>query len=489
MAGYFDNSDGTIKIIEYTWADINTNGETWADLTTWQSGSDAYGFQPIDDVADIEFFTAVLDLGRRDWINPLCSVDAAGDVNIKVFASETATSDTIPGAPVINGQTGQTFDAVYGRYFQFKVEVFSNSAEEAQLNNVQTNLSTSKQTEFFSEDSTNHNGTTDMRYPTLVNEYSKILLVNGAAKVLGETSDGSTAYSNAIGDRSDNNITITNNGAVADATNFKFQQASIRFNDNTGSALTDTDANISIPLVNTGITTGPFTIDFWYQPVKMTWLDSISSPPNYAHSPYFLHLDTSNADFYLRTTTINTHLGLEWSSNGSTWNTLQGFVFGNAPSDDWYFIRVVRQVTSGTIDVQLHNLAEQTTVSFGQDIQNGTLKIGDLGGNATVGNFYIDDLRISSANKYTFPVTVPGAEPILESDTEFLATGQTLQIVPPTTGDLIPVVAVGTLTDRTQARYTVYRATGQPVDAFVSLQVTGLPKLSSDAAGNLVQGG
>ncbi len=484
MAGYFDNSDGTIKIIEYTWADINTNGETWADLPSWQSGSDAYGFSPIDDVADIEFFTAVLDLGRKDWVNPLCSVDAAGDVNVKVFASETATSDTIPGDPVINGQTGQTFDAVYGRYFQFKVEVFSNSAEEAQLNNVQTNLSTSKQTEFFSEDSTNHNGTTDMRYPTLVNEYSKVLLVNGAARLV-DTDDSTPLLVTGIADRSDNAISITNSGGV-DAVEdvYKFEPAALRFNDNTGSALTDTDDNLQFSLTDTGITTGEFTIDFWYQPVKMTWLDSISSPPNYAHSPYFFYLNTAGTDLYLRTKSANTHLGLDYSFDGSTWYAYaQEFTFGSGPSNDWYHIKVSRG-SNNYLKLKLHNLTTHNIdTNYTETFSGTTMNIGDLGGNATVGNFYIDDFRISSTDR--IGDGIPGAEPIITTDTQFLLTGQQSNV--PVGQTNVPIVTVGALTDKTQARYAIYRSSGAAVDAFVSLQVTGLPKLSSDDAGNLVQ--
>ena len=481
MAGYFDSTDGTIKIIEYTWADINSNGETWADLTTWQSGSDAYGFSPIDDVADIEFFTAVLDLGRKDWVNPLCSVDAAGDVNIKVFASETATSDTIPGDPVINGQTGQTFDAVYGRYFQFKVEVFSNSAEEAQLNNVQTNLSTTKQTEFFSEDSTNHNGTTDMRYPTLVNEYSKILLVNGAAKLV-DSDDSTPLLVTGIGDRSANAISITNSGGV-DAVEdvYKFEPAALRFNDNTGSGLTDTDDNLTFNISGTGITTGDFQIDFWYKPVQMTWLQS--SPPNYAHSPYFFHLDTGGTDIYLRTQTGNGAIEIAYSLNGSTWTSTGQFVNGNNPSGDWYHIRVGR--SGSTLYVKNHTLGITTVGSYTQDISSATMRFGDLGGNATVGNFYIDDFRLSDA--YRVNDSIPGAEPIIDGNTQFLLTGQTTNVTPGQTN--VPVVILGALTDKTQARYAIYRSSGAAVDAFVSLQVTGLPKLTSDDAGNLVQGG
>lgn len=485
MAGYFDNSDGTLKIIEYTWADINTNGETWADLTSWQEGSDAYGFQPIDDVADIEYFTAVLDLGRRDWVNPLCSVDAAGDVNIKVFASETATSDTIPGDPVINGQTGQTFDAVYGRYFQFKVEVFSNSAEEAQLNRVETNLSTAKQTEFFSEDSTNHNGTTDMRYPTLVNEYSKILLVNGAARLL-DNADSTLTYTTVIDDVGPNNITITETGSPTSVTDvFKFEPASIRINDDDGTQILDTNDSLSIPL-STYITTGQFEISGWMRLQAMEWLDGISSPPNLAHSEYFLHLDTGGTDLYLKTSTEDGLPGLSYSTNGTTWTlvgTPESALFGGGP-EAWFYWGIARK-SSGTTRIWISspNKISFEDITYSQSLSGATLKLGDLG-TTTVGEYWFDDVAVYDADQNF--IGAPGAAKIVNSSTVFLMNGATEQV--PTNSN-IPIVTVGALTERTQARYAVYRASGQATDAFVSLQVTGLPKLSSDAAGNLVQGG
>jgi len=490
MASYFDSTDQSLKIVEYTWDELST--ETWADYTDWQQGSVNFGsLSGIGDATpDIEYFTNIIDFGSKAWVNPLCTVDAVGDVNIKVFSSETQPSDFITGDPGIDAQKNLSLSAIYGRYFQFKVEVFSSSVGQAQLNKVNTTLSSRTQSEFFQESSTLHNGTTEMRYPTLANTYSKILAVNGHARLV-DTDDSTPLLVTGIGDRSDNAITITNSGGV-DAVEdvYKYEPAALRFNDNTGSALTDTDDNLTFSMSSTGITTGDFQIDFWYKPVKQTWLDGISSPPNYAHSPYFFHLDTAGTDIYLRTGTANGNLEIEYSLNGSTWTSTGTFVQGGGPSSDWYQFKVARD--NGTLKFKFHNIGTVSAGSYTQDISTATMRLGDLGGNATVGNFYIDDFRISdifrapgSPGGPNFD-NISGAEPILDSNTQFLLTGQTSNVTPGQTN--VPVITVGALTDNTQARYAIYRSSGQVVDADVALQVVGLRALSSDSNGNIIEG-
>ena len=488
MASYFDNTDGSLKIVEYTWADLST--ETWADHQDWQQGSVNFGsLSGIgDETPDIEYFTPVIDFGSKAWVNPLCLVDALGDINIKVWASETQPSDFISGEPGIIGGTNLSLEALYGRYFQFKVEVFSTSVAQAQLNTVDTTLSSRTQSEFFQESSTLHNGTTEMRYPTLTKTYSKILALNGHAKLV-DTDDSTPLLITGIGDRSANAISITNSGGV-DAVEdvYKFEPAALRFNDNTGSGLTDTDDNLTFNISGTGITTGDFQIDFWYKPVQMTWLQS--SPPNYAHSPYFFHLDTGGTDIFLRTQTGNGAIEIAYSLNGSTWISTGQFANGSNPSGDWYQIKVARD--SGTLKIRNHNLNTVSAGSYTQDISSAVMRLGDLGGNATVGNFYIDDFRILDTFKAPGGTGGPnfdeisGAEPIIDSNTQFLVTGQTANVAPGQTN--VPVITVGALTDRTQARYAVYRSSGQVTDADVALQVVGLRALSSDPNGNIVEG-
>jgi predicted enzyme related to lactoylglutathione lyase len=74
----------------------------------------------------------------------------------------------------------------------------------------------------------------------------------------------------------------------------------------------------------------------------------------------------------------------------------------------------------------------------------------------------------------------------LDSNTQFLLTGQTSNVTPGQTN--VPVITVGALTDNTQARYAIYRSSGQVVDADVALQVVGLRALSSDSNGNIIEG-
>jgi len=468
MAGYFDNSTGSIKIIEYSWDAINTNAETWADLDTWQSGSANYGFVSSVGVPDIEFFTNVIDFGRADFVNPLCSVDAAGDVNVKVFATETAPSDFITGDPVINAGTDTTLNAVYGRYFQYKVEVFSNSVEDAQLNNVSTTLSTRTQEESFNANSSTHPGDINMRYVPIVNTYSKILSLNGNAHLLA-TDDDSTYYEVTFDDESNNNLTLSITGDAAASTDtYKWTPASVRFNDNDSTAITDTNAKISATIPN--ITTGDFTLDGWIYVVKQTWL---SSPPDFAHPEWFLKF---GSDIYLRTATAQAQLRLDYSSNGVNW-TQGPDLTGGEPADNWYYWRLKRE--SGTLKAFLKD-TEWTLGSNSTNYNNATLEVGDLG--TSNGNLYIDDLRVSSVARSN---AVPGATFLVDSDMELFLTGATQNV---STASQIPIVVSGPIGEPTQPRYHVFRASGQLTDAEVCIHVRGLRKLSSDGQGNIVEG-
>lgn len=52
----------------------------------------------------------------------------------------------------------------------------------------------------------------------------------------------------------------------------------------------------------------------------------------------------------------------------------------------------------------------------------------------------------------------------------------------------IPIVIVRSTTSKTQPKYAVFTSNGTLQDHYVYLQVAGLPKLSSDADGNIVEG-
>jgi hypothetical protein len=94
----------------------------------------------------------------------------------------------------------------------------------------------------------------------------------------------------------------------------------------------------------------------------------------------------------------------------------------------------------------------------------------------------MDDVHIT--DEYNFNPNVPGAEQTVYNSTIFLMNGKTLETI---TTSNIPIVTVGALTDRTEPRYAVYRASGEPVDADVALQVTGLKGMNCDGAGSITE--
>ena len=99
-------------------------------------------------------------------------------------------------------------------------------------------------------------------------------------------------------------------------------------------------------------------------------------------------------------------------------------------------------------------------------------KISSLIGNAE----YVDDGTDST-----------GAVGDPYADTGYVASSY---FVEATSGDAseIPVVVVRSLADKTQPKYAVFTTNGTNRDHYVYLQVVGLPKLISDANGNIVEG-
>jgi hypothetical protein len=59
---------------------------------------------------------------------------------------------------------------------------------------------------------------------------------------------------------------------------------------------------------------------------------------------------------------------------------------------------------------------------------------------------------------------------------------------PSTDASEIPVVIVRSLADKTQPKYAVFTTNGTNRDHYVYLQIVGLPKLISDADGNIIEG-
>jgi len=194
MANYYDPDLRKLKPILYTWS----TGATWDDLIDWHIG-DGGAISSVG-VPDIEYFTAIEDFGRVADINPLCTVNAVGEVVIKVYAATSIDSSSLlPGDPVIDtSDSSQDPQGVRARYFQFKVEVFTLPGEDladTSISRVVTKLKATQQTEYIQGDSSSHSGTVDQRIAPITQNYSKISSLIGTA----EYTDTGTDSAGAVG--------------------------------------------------------------------------------------------------------------------------------------------------------------------------------------------------------------------------------------------------------------------------------------------------
>lgn len=178
---YFDADLGQLLPVRYTWADL-TGGNTWESATSWDDFTDA-GLTSVGAEPDITFFTPVIDFGRIAYVNPLCTVQAVGDVNIKVYSANSIDSSSrLPGDAVITGGRNQTLTGVQGRYFQFQIDVTQDSSVGAvNISSVVTTLDATQQTEYIQGDSAGHSGTTASRVVPITKQYSVVYSLMGTA--------------------------------------------------------------------------------------------------------------------------------------------------------------------------------------------------------------------------------------------------------------------------------------------------------------------
>lgn len=470
MTQYFDPDTRSIKRQVYSWDDTNDSSISWEDLTSWETATG--GLYSIGAGDPITFRSDIKDFGRIADINPLCTVDAVGTVNVKVFAADSIDSSSLlPGDPVIDGGQSQTLAGVRGRYFQFLVEVTDDSDALAEILSVRTDLSDRTQQEGISGNSSDHGGTQLARILPITRNYSKLTSVVGNAEAVGssrpwvtvgsigdpttpryalfefelDTEDSSTQIA-AIKDEI-NDTTITVSGAV-EASNtqafYRWQPHGIIFNTDSS----DNDAHIEFD--PQGLGTGDFEIRMW---LKL---------PNLAHPDHFFKLTAGSDNIRFKTSTgSNGRPEMQYSVNGATYTNTGEPPF-NSAHNDWYHLAFWR--SSGTFRFGFHHHNNTHTIgSYSWDLSSCTIELGDLG-TGTTGFICMDDVAVKSASQYTTAYTGdPGAEEVAGADHVFLMNG-------------------------TQSSESVL--VGQNIiatDAPVVFQVTGLPKLVSDDAGNIVE--
>ena len=117
--GYFDKTSQTYKSLPT---------ETWASYTNWSTFTSWAGTPS----ASVSFTTPIRDAGKIANWNPIVNVSASIPPDITIFAGSTLESTgqlDIASTTVITPGTDPV-NAVFGRYFQFKITLNKDSATQ-----------------------------------------------------------------------------------------------------------------------------------------------------------------------------------------------------------------------------------------------------------------------------------------------------------------------------------------------------------------------
>ena len=474
MAQYFDPSTQSIKRQAYSWDDTNDSSASWSTLTSWETGNGA--FYTLQSGDPIEFTTDILDYGRAEYINPLCTVTGVGtSQKIEVWAAESIDSSSqISGTPDITVTgSGQVLNGTYGRYFQFRVSLQDTATELAEIQAVETNLSGKLQQEVVVGDSGTHGGTQAARIAPLTREYSRIAAVVGNAKAdtgitpfvtignntsqavytvydFTEAGAGDSSTVVAIADYTGNVTTITESGDVtAQEVEYKWQPSAIQFNSNDGSTVTDGDGKLVFD--SPSLMGNTYTYEFWCKIFQEP-----GGSPGFAHPDHMVEIQTSTTTIRLRSGTSSQELTLSLSIDGGSSYTTSGTL---GSGDTFRHIAIVATGSAIKVYHNGNDVFPSNTFSHSGQPQ-GQCSVGDLG--TGTGHWWMDDWRISDNTRYTGNFSTPG-EFVEDANTTMLING-IQEIVP---GEVSTNVST--------------------VDATVNLLVTGLPKLVSDSNSNIIE--
>ena len=503
ITSYFDTEEQALRPVPYTWADLATNDTQWEDALTWNAYNDDSAVNTTtDSTADfIQYITPITDFGRIADVNPLCEIDTSGDgaVAIEVYAADSIDSSTLlPGDPVFTTATSSTSPVgVRGRFFMWIIKKFDVEGD-ARIRSVRTEVSDTLQQETVNGNSTNFDGSIEERLAPLTKSYSKLLNLSGGAKKtlnvtpfitvndlsnpaqarftvfdLTRTESVDSSSSVGIGDiaGAGTSPSIVNNTHVNDnAYAYKWAPAGIEFNvlnadEDTGNffgntTVTDTDDELTHGFST--VSTGEFTYEFW---IKIHGSQAgLSVDPNYSNPDHFLEI--TGLALKLKFSVSAGNLLLQSSYGGAAYQQIGSSAVVDASQAEiggsFMYIRVLRD-GSNNLKVAFAlagSLTEETVAtSVTRNVGSDTIKVGDLGTGSTA-SVFMDDIRLSDTARTntsapTDPFTVDG-------NTKMLVNGQT-----------------GSST--TEVSEMV------PVNAVVSLLITGLPKMVVDSDSGSIQ--
>lgn len=503
ITSYFDTEEQALRPVPYTWADLATNDTQWEDALSWNAyNDDSAVTTTTDSTADfIQYITPITDFGRIADVNPLCEIDTSGDgdVLIEVYAADSIDSSTLlPGDPVFTTATSLT--GVRGRFFMWVIKKFDVEGD-ARIRSVRTEIYDTLQQEAVNGNSTDFDGSIEERLAPLTKSYSKLLNLSGGARRttgvhpfitvndisnpaqarftvfdLTNTSTVDSSSTFVVGDiaGAGTDPSVVNNTHVNEnAYAYKWAPAGIEFNvltadPSTGNfygstSVADTDDELTHGFST--VQTGVFTYEFW---IKIhgsgAGIDNVDS--NYSNPDHFLEI--TGLALKLKFAINGGNIQLHSSYGGAAFQQIgsQPIVFAGRGDigGTFMYIRVLRD-GSNNLKVAFAQggdgaLTEETVASsVTRDVGSDTIKVGDLG-TGTTASVFMDDIRLSDTARTntsapTDPFTVDGNTKMLVNGTVGSSTIEVTEMV--------------------------------PVNATVSLLVTGLPKMVIDSDSGSIQ--
>ncbi len=507
ITSYFDTEEQALRPVPYTWADLATNDTQWEDALSWNAyNDDSAVTTTTDSTADfIQYITPITDFGRIADVNPLCEIDTSGDgdVQIEVYAADSIDSSTLlPGDPVFTTATSGTSPvAVRGRFFMWIIKKFDVEGD-ARIRSVRTEVFDTFQQETVNGNSTNFDGSIEERLAPLTKSYSKLLNLSGGAQKTSEvhpfitvndlSNPGQARFTvfdltdttaidsstrRGLGDIADagTSPSVVNNTHVNEnAYAYKWAPAGIEFNvlnadEDTGNffgntTVTDTDDELTHGFST--VQTGEFTYEFWIK-IHGSKAGIDTGDPNFSNPDHFLEITGLALKLQFQVESGNMNLfssygGASFQQIGTSSVIQQG---GSVVGGTFVYIRVLRDGSNNLkvafADGGTGSLTEETVAtSVTRDVGSDTIKVGDLG-TGTTASVFMDDIRLSNTARTN--TSAPSSPLTVDSNTKMLVNGTLISNQEITVREMVPVNAV------------------------VSLLVTGLPKMTVDSDSGSIQ--
>jgi len=117
--GYFDSVNNVY---------VTKGTETWSSYATWTAFTDWAGTPS----STLQFTTQVYDLGYVDYVNTILSISASLPASTNIYYGNTLDSaGNIASSTTYTVTPGQNpVSALYGRYFQFEINLAQSSASD-----------------------------------------------------------------------------------------------------------------------------------------------------------------------------------------------------------------------------------------------------------------------------------------------------------------------------------------------------------------------